>query len=113
MEQSKLCLFNLRAWTVPVVMMALSACSTTQESSGGLAPVQQDVRTTGQTAPAELQIACASAAPSRLRLASENILPTSSSEIQTGVYRVELKGKDVTAECIINIDGQIRSIERV
>lgn len=99
----------LRALTVPAIMVALSACTTTDNG----VTVRQDVRTTGKTAPAELQIACASAAPSRLNLSSENILPTASTEVQTGVYRVELKGPDVNAECIVDSEGQIRSIARI
>jgi hypothetical protein len=101
--------FKSRALIVSTLMLVLGACSTTQETM----QKQEDVRNTEKTAPTELQIACASAAPSRLQLTSENILPTQSSEIQPNIYRVELKGKGVIAECIIDANGQIQAITRL
>ena len=41
----------------------------------------EDVRTTGNTAPLELQLACASAAPANLGLSTDNVLPISTANM--------------------------------
>lgn len=75
------------------------------------APSQPSVRSTVETAPADLQLTCASEAASQLGV--QNALPTSSALAQPGVYRVELNAGGNSAVCMINSDGTVISVERV
>lgn len=76
------------------------------------APVTQPtVRSAAETAPADLQLTCASEAATRLGV--PNALPVSSVQTQPGVYRVELNAGGSTAVCMIGRDGIVMSVERV
>ena len=112
-QRSKCYNFVVRVTASAAILTLVSACTTASDSGNLSVPVKEDVRNTGETAPAELQLACASAAPSRLKLASENILPIGSSKVQSNIYRVELKGKGVLAECIIDNNGNIQKMSRL
>ncbi len=93
--------------------LLLGGCASTSDETPRM-QIQEDVKTSGNTAPVELQLACASEAGSRLGLGSDSVLPTASNEIQPGTYRVELTSKSgASAECIINQQGEISSVVRI
>jgi hypothetical protein len=93
--------------------LLLGGCASTSDEAPKI-QIQEDVKTSGNTAPVELQLACASEAGSRLGLGSDSVLPTGSAEVQPGTYRVELTSKSgASAECIINQQGEISSVARI
>jgi hypothetical protein len=93
--------------------LLLGGCASTSDEAPQM-QIQEDVKTSGNTAPVELQLACASEAGSRLGLGSDSVLPTGSAEVQPGTYRVELTSKSgASAECIINQQGEISSVARI
>lgn len=108
--------FLIRRTSIAAALTAgllLGGCASTSDE-GPQMQIQEDVKTSGNTAPVELQLACASEAGSRLGLGSDSVLPTASNEIQPGTYRVELTSKSgASAECIINQQGEISSVERI
>ena len=93
--------------------LLLGGCASTSDEAPRM-QIQEDVKTSGNTAPVELQLACASEAGSRLGLGSDSVLPTGSTEVQPGTYRVELTSKSgAAAECIIDQQGEIASLSRI
>ena len=87
--------------------LAVSAIAGCQSRSS---QTQSTVRAGGQTAPADLQLTCASEAASRLGL--QNALPVSSSQAQPDTFRVDLTAGGTTAVCLIKTDGTVVSVER-
>lgn len=83
-----------------------SACSTSKE------PTTEVVRSSGETAPADLQLLCASEAASRLNYPG-NVLPVSSMPAAAGSYQVNLTLGDDQAVCVIDDAGRVISLERV
>jgi hypothetical protein len=93
-------------WASLLIGVALLAgCKTTSSP----APQQAVVRSGGETAPAELQLACASEAATRLN-AGNSVLPLSSVRDPSGVYRVSLQLSAGQAVCVIDQSGVIQSI---
>jgi hypothetical protein len=91
-----------------VVVGALLVLGGCQNRSSG--PSQATVRSAAETAPADLQLTCASEAATRLGV--QNALPVSSAQTQPGVYRVDLNADGSTAVCMIRNDGTVMSVER-
>ena len=79
--------------------------------SGGPAP--GSVRNTAQTAPADLQLACASAAATSLGVDSSSVLPVSSSQIDGRNYHVDLDARGTRATCIVDAAGNVLSVKKV
>jgi hypothetical protein len=79
--------------------------------SGGPAP--NSVRNTAQTAPADLQLACASAAATSLGVDSSAVLPVSSAQIDAQSFQVELNVKGARATCVVDTAGNVRSVQKV
>jgi hypothetical protein len=75
-------------------------------------PAPGSVRTTAQTAPAELQLACASAAAKSLGMDSSSVLPVSSSQLDAQKYQVELNAKGARASCVVDSTGNVLSVQR-
>jgi hypothetical protein len=88
-------------------LLVLGGC---QNRSSSSAPSQAVVRSAAQTAPADLQLTCASEAGTRLGM--QNALPVSSAETQPGEYRVDLTGGGTNAVCMIRSDGTVVSVDR-
>lgn len=86
---------------------ALAGCRTTSAPEP-----QSTVRSSGETAPADLQLACASDAATRLN-GGNNVLPISSARDPNGTYRVGLQLSAGQAVCVIDPNGVIQTIERV
>jgi hypothetical protein len=79
--------------------------------SGGPAP--GSVRNTAQTAPADLQLACASAAATPLGVDSSKILPVSSSQLDAQSYQVDLDAGGTRATCVVDAAGNVQSVKKV
>jgi len=95
---------------VPVVagsaLLLTSGCMSGQPAPGS-------VRNAGQTAPADLQLACATAAASSLGVDAASVLPVSSSQLDAQRYQVELDAKGTRASCIIDAAGTVQSVQKV
>lgn len=92
---------------LPIAALALAGCRTTAT------PEQQStVRSSGETAPADLQLACASDAATRLN-GGNSVLPISSARDPNGLYRVGLQLSAGQAVCVIDQNGAIQTIEKV
>lgn len=85
--------------------LLLAACA-----SDGPAVQQEMVRSNVQTAPADLQVLCASEAANQLGANADQILPVSSSVVQPGVFQVDLLVASQPAACTIDSEGNVLSI---
>ena len=70
-------------------------------------------RTTLQTAPADLQLLCASAAATSFGVESSKILPVSSSQLNEQTYQVELDAGGSRATCVVDAAGNVQSVKKV
>lgn len=76
-------------------------------------PEPQDMtRNTMQTAPADLQLACASASATEFGNDSASVLPVSSSAVAGGNFQVVLDAKGQRSSCIIDPAGTVLSVEK-
>lgn len=91
-----------------ILMSAVLAagCSTTMQPRAGA------VRSTGETAPADLQLLCASEAATRLGT-TESVLPVSSMAGPNGTFQVNLAVGSGQAVCFVDNNGVVQSVERV
>lgn len=96
-----------RAVFSTAVMLLVAGCALGQNRP------EQTIRTDVRTAPADLQLTCASETATRLQLEGEQLLPISSSEVTPNVYRVDFNTKDGPAVCIIDGSSTVLSVERV
>ncbi len=76
-------------------------------------PAPNTVRNTAQTAPADLQLTCASAAATTLGVDSGSVLPVSSSQLDPQKYQVDLDAKGSKATCIVDATGNVLSVTKV
>lgn len=100
------------AWTqrgagpsIAVLAMLLASCMANQ-------PTANSVRATEQTAPADLQLACAAAAATPLGVDSARILPVSSSQLDPQKYQVQLDAAGTKATCVIDTAGNVLSVQK-
>jgi hypothetical protein len=75
-------------------------------------PEPGSVRMSEPTAPADVQLACASAAATSFGVDSGSILPVSSSQLDGGRYQVELNVKGERANCIVDSAGNVQSVQK-
>jgi hypothetical protein len=75
-------------------------------------PAPDTVRNTGQTAPADLQLTCASAAATPLGVDSAAVLPVSSSQIDAQTFQVVLESGGARANCVVDTSGNVISVQR-
>jgi len=85
--------------------LALGGCVSSNPTA------ENATRTSVQTAPADLQIACANAASTKFGAASA--LPVSSSTLEGGKYQIILDAKGQRSTCLIDQTGQVLSLEKV
>jgi hypothetical protein len=78
--------------------------------SGGPAP--GSVRNTAQTAPADLQLACASAGATALGVDSSKVLPVGSSQLDAQSYQVDLDAGGARATCVVDAAGNVESVTK-
>jgi hypothetical protein len=103
--------FPARTSRAVVVIAALLVVGGCQSRSAGPSQPSTTVRSAAQTAPADLQLTCASEASTRLGV--QNALPVNSALAQPDVYRVDLNAGGTTAVCMIRSDGTVVSVERI
>jgi hypothetical protein len=70
-------------------------------------------RNTMQTAPADLQLACATAASTKFGADHASVLPVSSSALDGGKYQIILDAKGQRSTCLIESTGKVLSLEKV
>ena len=87
------------------VALTVSACSTTK-------PDDQTVRTSVETAPADLQLLCAAKGADQFGVGRDKALPVSSSRQTDTTFSVVLNLDGATATCVINDSGEIVSIQK-
>lgn len=87
--------------------LALLAAAGCQSSSP---EPQQMARTTLQTAPADLQLLCASAVATQTGAASDKVLPVSSRQLDASSFQVELDAAGSRHSCVVDNEGNVRSV---
>ena len=95
----------LIAVTAAGLAFMLSGCM----SSG---PAPGSVRATAETAPADLQLACAAAAAKSLGVDASSVLPVSSSQLDPQKYQVDLNAKGARATCVVDTAGNVVSVQK-
>jgi len=71
---------------------------------------QQMARTTLQTAPADLQLLCASSVATQTGTAADKVLPVSSRQLDARSYQVELDAAGKKHSCVVDSDGNVTSV---
>ncbi|MEM0907604.1 MAG: hypothetical protein AAGJ94_09595 [Pseudomonadota bacterium] len=94
-----------RLATVVVFGAIVAACQ-----GSGSQPTTETVRATIVTAPADLQLLCASEAATRFSANPNEVLPTSSAQISSAQYQVELTLSPGAATCVVDENGNIISL---
>jgi hypothetical protein len=89
-------------------VLALAGCSTTAPPP----PEDNAIRNVGQTAPADLQLLCASEAAVQLGLDSDGVFPVSS-VAAAGGYQVNLRTGNGQAVCNIDTAGNVITVQEV
>ncbi len=102
---------RMRHWTVNgpvsiVVAMVLGAC----QSNPTPTPDQMS-RTAVETAPADLQLLCASEAAKASGVDSSKALPTSSRKLDAKSFQVELNVAGKPTSCIVDTEGKVTSVQ--
>lgn len=92
--------------SIVVLAGLLASCMANQ-------PAANSVRTAVQTAPADLQMACAAAAATPLGVESSRILPVSSSQLDPQKYQVQLDANGQKATCVVDTAGNVISVQKV
>jgi hypothetical protein len=90
---------------------ALAALAQGCATQPQVAEPQPELRRTVETAPADLQLACAAEAARVYQVASDKVLPISSS-VQGSTYTVVLTADGGEAVCTIDEEGTVLSLVR-
>ncbi|MEW9807091.1 hypothetical protein [Mesorhizobium marinum] len=86
-----------------LALLAATGCASTNEP-------QETARSTLQTAPADLQLLCASAVSTQTGTASDKVLPISSRQIDGATYQVELDAAGKRHSCTVDNNGNVTSV---
>jgi len=95
---------------VGLCIAAVSGCNTSGSSQ---TPSAGAVRSSGETAPTDLQLLCAARAAEELQVADGNVLPVSSMRSGEAAYQVNLTFTGGQATCVIDESGMVQSVTRV
>jgi hypothetical protein len=68
-------------------------------------------RTKVETAPADLQLICASAAAKNSGIDSSKVLPVSSSRIDSKTFQVDLDSGGKKSRCLVDDQGNVQSVQ--
>ena len=101
---------NTAARTALVVLVAGTVAGCLGSGNRSTTPNTETVRATIVTAPADLQLLCASEAATRFGADPGAVLPTSSAQIEPAKYQVELSLGSGAATCVVDDNGTIISI---
>lgn len=98
-------------WRVVLSAAAVSAAALAAAGCASSSPEpQQMARTTLQTAPADLQLLCASSVATQTGTASDKVLPVSSRQVDAKSYQVELDAAGKKHSCVVDSDGNVTSV---
>ncbi|WP_428645355.1 hypothetical protein [Roseibium sp.] len=92
-------------------LMPVAGCQSSGSTSSG--PTSQVVRSSGQTAPTDLQLLCAAKTAEELKIEGGNVLPVSSMPAGGTGYQVNLTFEGGQATCNIDDEGNVLAITRV
>lgn len=98
-----------RIATAFALVLAISGCATGQSESDFNDQSGQVLSTT-ETAPADLQLTCSSAAASQFGLAPDKVLPVSSSKLPDGNFQVQLTSDGSNFLCTVDPNANIISL---
>jgi len=93
------------------ISLTLGGCLGGGQGGGG-ADADQTVRASVVTAPADLQLLCASEAASRFDAASDSVLPVGSRQAGQDRFEVDLSVDGEAATCVVDDDANIISLQR-
>lgn len=93
-----------------VLLGVLLVGCTTSQSDAVSYDQPGEIRNTTETAPADLQLSCASAAADQFGLASDKVLPTASSKQPDGSYNIELTADGQTYLCSVDESANILAL---
>ena len=96
-------------FVVAVAALGLAACQSSSQSSSPAS--SSTVRQSVVTAPADLQLLCASEAQTQLGV-SDGVLPISSQQTEAGRYQVVLSVGSGQANCVVTDAGVVESVTR-
>ena len=97
--------------SIPAVVLGLVAGTMIAcVSAPAPPPPEQMSRTKVETAPADLQLLCASAVAKASGVDSAKILPVSSSKLDSKTYQVELDAGGKKTSCLVDTEGNVKSI---
>ncbi len=102
-----------RSLTITVVVAVsglATACSTTPEPEPVVQNNDGQVLNTTETAPADLQLTCSTAAAGQYSLPPDKILPVSSSKLPDSNYQVNLSADGRTYICTIDENANVISV---
>lgn len=69
-------------------------------------------RTTVQTAPADLQLTCASVAATSAGVDADKVLPVGSAQLDATRYQVELNASGQRYTCVVDNMGTVTSVQK-
>lgn len=98
------CMSLSRPISLLAVAMALAACTTSPTPD-------QMSRTTTETAPADLQLLCATEVARSTGVESSKVLPTSSRKLDAKNYQVDVNAGGKATACLIDVEGRIVAIQ--
>lgn len=99
--------FLLRGIGMAALLLAVAACASTT-------PPAATIRSSALTAPADLQLLCASEAATRLSVPASGVLPIASRPgAAGGTFEVDVKLPSGQALCVIDDKGSIVSVAKV
>jgi hypothetical protein len=90
-------------------LSVVAGCNTSSNQT----PTAGAVRSSGETAPTDLQLLCASKTAEELKVTGGNVLPVSSMPSGENAYQVNLTFDGGQAVCVIDEAGTVQSINRV
>ena len=99
-----------RRMIAALVALGLAGCATLPSGSD---VVKSNLMQNVETAPTELQLACANAITQQFHGAGANVLPLFSESHADGKFEIILGFSDTKARCIVGKNAQIVSIQRI
>lgn len=100
---------TIRLITLALLGFVLAGCASSQ--TGTVSANQPgEIRNTTETAPADLQLSCASSAANQFGLPSDKVLPTASSKLSDGTYNIELTAGGQNYVCRIDENASVLGI---
>lgn len=100
-------------WILKTILPFVFAAGSVSLAGCQSSPAPENMtRNTMQTAPADLQLACATAASTKFGADHASVLPVSSSVLDGGKYQIILEAKGQRSTCLIDQAGTVLSLEK-